>query len=97
MNVACLRFICSHLQADAIVNTTSHSLDLKLGLVSNAILKAAGPDLQKECRDRYPEGIRRMEIAVTTGHKLMCRYVFHLCLEPFVEERASECIQVRRV
>jgi len=84
-------------QANAIVNTTSHSLDLKRGQVSNAILKAAGPDLQKECRDKYPEGIKRMEIAETSGHKLKCKYVFHLCLEPFVEERAAECIQVRCV
>ncbi|XP_060063936.1 uncharacterized protein LOC132544368 [Ylistrum balloti] len=64
-------------QADVIVNTTSKCLDLSSGTVSNSLSQRAGPKLQKECRKKYANGIKFGELAVTDGHQLLCRKVFH--------------------
>lgn len=67
-------------QADVIVNSTSTSLDLKNGAVSGSILKRAGPQIQDECKQRYPKGIQVGDIALTKGHGLACKEVFHTAL-----------------
>lgn len=58
-----------------IVNSTSNNLDLNTGLISKSILKAAGPEIQEECRKykKFKEG----EIAITQGYGLNCKRVFH--------------------
>ncbi|XP_053406808.1 uncharacterized protein LOC128559403 [Mercenaria mercenaria] len=50
--------------AAVIVNTTACTLDLSYGKVSSALLKAAGQELQNECKQHHPTGIRYDEIAV---------------------------------
>jgi hypothetical protein len=69
------------LQCDAIVNSTSDDLYLDQGAVSAAILAAAGEDIQKECdkiiirRGRKP--LSPMEVEMTKGYNLGCKYVLH--------------------
>lgn len=64
------------LQVDMIVNITTQSLELK-GRVSSSILKAAGSGILKELEKSYPYSISEGEVAVTTGHRLKCKYVVH--------------------
>ena len=69
------------LQCDAIVNSTSDVLYLGKGVVSATILTAAGEDIQKECnkimirRSRKP--LSPMEVEMTKGYNLGCKYVLH--------------------
>ncbi|XP_052226217.1 protein mono-ADP-ribosyltransferase PARP14-like isoform X1 [Dreissena polymorpha] len=60
-----------------IVNTTSRNLDLNNGAVSKTILKQAGPEIQNELKQSYPNGIGEGQVAVTKGHKLKCTNVVH--------------------
>ncbi|KAL5021578.1 hypothetical protein ScPMuIL_000733 [Solemya velum] len=66
---------------DCLVNTINPDLKLHLGVVSNSLLIAAGMELQKECTQRYPKGIKLGDIAVTAGYKLKCKHVFHGALD----------------
>ncbi|KAK3549858.1 hypothetical protein QTP86_015477 [Hemibagrus guttatus] len=64
-------------RSDVIVNTISEDLDLSKGVVSKAILNAAGPQLQAEI---YSLGISRLkygDIVDTKGYTLKCQMVFH--------------------
>lgn len=71
-------------QTDAIVNTTSASLDLTKGTVSKQILEHAGHGIQTECSTKYPNGITQSEIAVTSSGQLpKCKHVFHGVLKQF--------------
>ncbi|XP_053399094.1 protein mono-ADP-ribosyltransferase PARP14-like isoform X2 [Mercenaria mercenaria] len=63
--------------ADVIVNNTKQDLQLRNGGMSEAILEEAGPQLQEECDESYPNGIRVGEIAVTGGYGLNSRKVYH--------------------
>lgn len=60
-----------------IVNTTSRNLDLNNGAVSKSILSNAGPEIQNELQNKWPNGINHGEIAFTKGYKLKCRHVIH--------------------
>lgn len=62
---------------DVIVNSTNQSIDLNVGTVSKKLLEVGGEVLQNECRSKYPDGITVGQIAVTSGHNLPCRNVFH--------------------
>lgn len=62
------------------MNTTNPGLNLDQGVVTGAILKAAGSGLQDECKNKYPDGIKYGEIARTSGHSLACKEVFHVTL-----------------
>jgi O-acetyl-ADP-ribose deacetylase (regulator of RNase III) len=74
------------LQCDAIVNSTSDDLYLDQGAVSATILAAAGEEIQKECdkiiirRGRKP--LSPMEVEMTKGYNLGCKYVLHGALVP---------------
>ncbi|KAL8581671.1 hypothetical protein ACOMHN_049227 [Nucella lapillus] len=67
-------------QANAIVNTISQEGKLNQGKVSNSILREAGPELQTEMETSYPKPLQYGQVAVTTGCKLQCRHVLHVCL-----------------
>lgn len=60
-----------------LVNTTSNSLQLNQGAVSQSLLKMGGPGLQIECSQKYPNGIQVGEVAETSGAKLECKLVCH--------------------
>ncbi|KAH3856105.1 hypothetical protein DPMN_098685 [Dreissena polymorpha] len=80
-------------EADVIVNSTSRQLDLKKGKVSKALLDAAGPQIQKECRARYPNGLGFDTIAVTKGYELKCQHVLHIALDVFNNETSRDCLE----
>ncbi|XP_066497038.1 protein mono-ADP-ribosyltransferase PARP14-like [Hoplias malabaricus] len=60
---------------DIIVNTTNREMDSQKG-VSQAILKAAGPSVLKEIR--IHGSLERDTTALTSGGKLLCKYVIHM-------------------
>ncbi|XP_077979710.1 protein mono-ADP-ribosyltransferase PARP14-like [Glandiceps talaboti] len=69
-------------RVNVLVNSTNNSLDLSQGLVSQALLEEAGPDLQDELNQirRTGKTAVRGEIITTRGHMLECQYVYHtLC------------------
>ncbi|XP_073770751.1 protein mono-ADP-ribosyltransferase PARP14 isoform X2 [Danio rerio] len=65
--------------ADVIVNTISEDMDLRKGAVSNALLQAAGHQLQSEV-NRAAKSFRLNtgEIVITDGCNLKCSRVFHV-------------------
>ena len=65
------------LQVDVIVNTTARDLNLSNGAISKLILVTAGPQIQLECQQLAPNGIKFGELIVTNGHGLQCQYVYH--------------------
>ncbi|XP_029658392.1 protein mono-ADP-ribosyltransferase PARP14-like [Octopus sinensis] len=75
----------SNASVDVIVNSTNEHLQLDSGAISKLILNAAGPQIQRECNRKYPQGISIYEIAVTKGYNLKCKNVFHLVLPPWDE------------
>ena len=77
-----------------IVNNTTKDLVLNTGGISRAILQAAGPSLKQECENKYPTGIKYGQVAVTGGHKLSCKKIYHGAL-PFV--KSSEYDDVLQV
>ncbi|XP_041369437.1 protein mono-ADP-ribosyltransferase PARP15-like [Gigantopelta aegis] len=68
-------------RVDVIVNSTTPNLNLLSGPVTKAIVKVAGDSIQQECKDKYPNGIKAGEIAVTGGGNLHCRFVYHTTLD----------------
>ncbi|XP_036364589.1 protein mono-ADP-ribosyltransferase PARP14-like isoform X2 [Octopus sinensis] len=76
---------------DVIVNSTNKILQLNDGSLSKSILNAAGPEIQYECNQKYPRGISTSTIAITKGHDLKCKNVFHLTL-PEWDENSSDSI-----
>ena len=65
------------LKVDAIVNSTTTSLDLDSGAFSASIFKAGGDTLQKECKKVAPKGIKPGEVVVTSGGQLLYHFVVH--------------------
>ncbi|KAM4558451.1 poly(ADP-ribose) polymerase family member 14-related sequence 1 isoform 3-T3 [Odontesthes bonariensis] len=64
-------------KTEVIVNTVAEDLALNKGAVSNAILGAAGPKLQKLVDGQNANGTPG-EVIVTDGCKLKCKQVFHV-------------------
>lgn len=66
------------LQVDVMVNSTGKNLALDNGDVSKAILSSAGPDIQKECRQKTPKGLSQFgDIFATKAYNLSCTAVYH--------------------
>ncbi|XP_036450536.1 protein mono-ADP-ribosyltransferase PARP14-like [Colossoma macropomum] len=67
--------------SDVIVNTISGDVDLSKGAVSNALLQAAGSQLQAEARSNLAasgySNLSYGDMVVTSGYKLNCQRVFH--------------------
>ncbi|KAL3843270.1 hypothetical protein ACJMK2_021212, partial [Sinanodonta woodiana] len=88
-------------KADVIVSTTS-SFPVLYGVIANTLSKVAGPSLQADCNQNYPNGIKDGEVAVTSGGNLNCRKVFHIKLSEWnvsngksvVEETVTECLKM---
>ncbi|XP_029658378.2 protein mono-ADP-ribosyltransferase PARP14-like [Octopus sinensis] len=81
----------SNASVDIIVNSSNKQLQLNDGSISKSILNAAGPEIQNECNQKYPQGISMSEIAITKGYNLKCDNVFHLALPPW-DENSSHLI-----
>ncbi|KAK7109795.1 protein mono-ADP-ribosyltransferase PARP14-like isoform X1 [Littorina saxatilis] len=82
----------SRQQVDVIVNSTSTDLDLSNGAVSSSILQAAGSGLQDECRTQHPQGVRPGHIAVTGGHALSCRKLYHISLPHWAGQQSKQAL-----
>lgn len=64
------------LDVDAIVNAAHETLH-RGGGVCGAIHAAAGPKLEQECIDKYPEGCEPGDAKITSGFGLPARHVIH--------------------
>ena len=60
-----------------IVCSGPESLKLRNGGMAQSLLEVAGPALQAECDQKYPNGVPQGDLAVTAGHDLPCKYVYH--------------------
>ncbi|XP_073730303.1 protein mono-ADP-ribosyltransferase PARP14 [Misgurnus anguillicaudatus] len=66
-------------KTDVIVNTVSEDLDLSRGAISQAILQAAGHQLQKEVTTAvHASRLNYGEMVITDGYNLKCAKVFHV-------------------
>lgn len=82
-------------QVEVLVNTTGKDLTLKNGAVSNSLLKAAGPQLQAEASQRYPNGFSvHGEVLVTQGYKLTCKTIYHGSLMGY-DATTNKSLQVK--
>jgi len=80
-------------KADVLVHSTTQGLDVHPGLQ-----EAAGPGLRTETSRRFPNGISYGDVAVTGGHGLPCKYVFHIALQSYLLVDALQvCGFVRHV
>ena len=52
-------------------------MKLDNGALAESLLKKAGPQLQEECKNKYPNGIKSGEVAVTGGYSLKATKVYH--------------------
>lgn len=52
-------------------------LQLTNGSLSKSLLEAAGDGLQEELDSSYPDGIDFGECAISKGHNLPCKSVYH--------------------
>ena len=83
------------LQVDAIVNSTTTSLQLNSGALSASILKAGGDTLQEECRKVAPKGIKPGKVVVTSGGQLPCQFVVHGAACDWEDEQCKQ-VQYRK-
>ena len=60
-----------------IVNTTARDLNLANGAVSKMILSTAGPQIQTECQQLAPNGIKMGDFIATHAYNLPCNKVYH--------------------
>ena len=81
-----------YFQCDVIVNTTGKELDLSAGAVSKSLLTMAGQEMQWEARQNHPRGISHSAVAITRGHRLKCKHVFHGALKDFASDKNMEVI-----
>ncbi|XP_052772179.1 uncharacterized protein LOC128211431 isoform X2 [Mya arenaria] len=72
---------------DVIVNTVNIKLDFAKGQVSKKILEKAGPEMQRECNQKYPNGISYDQIAYTCSYNISytgnVKYLFHGALPEY--------------
>lgn len=78
-----------------IVNSTSQDLNLTSGRASKGLYEAAGESIQKECKEKYPKGVKHGEVAESGGGKLDCQYVFHGCLKCSESSNCQKSEKVR--
>lgn len=91
VRIECVRGdIASQSDVDAVVNAANAQLRIGGG-VAGALHRAAGPELEAECRPLAP--IRPGEAVITGAHGLPNRYVIH-CLGPVygIDEPADELL-----
>ncbi|VDI82837.1 Ca-activated chloride channel homolog [Mytilus galloprovincialis] len=80
-------------KVDVIVNTTSTSLQLNQGAMSQSLLKMGGQGIQGECSQKYPNGIQPGEMAETTGGKLECKMIYHGALPGYNGSTAMKIME----
>lgn len=66
----------TNLEVDAIVNAAHETLH-RGGGVCGAIHAVAGPELERECVAKYPEGCEPGDAKITAGYNLPAKNVIH--------------------
>ncbi len=74
MPLQIIRQDITKMSVDAIVNTTNSEMFGCIG-VDGAVHKAAGPELDEECKKISPLGLG--EAKITKGYNLDCKYIIH--------------------
>ncbi len=90
--------VCPYLlcQADIIVNSVGGDLNLSMGAVSSAILKAAGPGIQDEVKTNSPIGLEVGQLVASSGGKMKCKAIIHIRVPKWDEEAGKNiCAKVR--
>ncbi|XP_073711243.1 poly(ADP-ribose) polymerase family member 14-related sequence 1 isoform X2 [Misgurnus anguillicaudatus] len=75
---------------DVVVNTLSSDLNLGVGAVSNALLKAAGPQLQVLVNQQATAPVNIGTVIVTAGANLKNKLVFHAVAPHYNQGTANE-------
>ncbi|XP_062602537.1 protein mono-ADP-ribosyltransferase PARP15-like isoform X1 [Saccostrea cucullata] len=78
-------------QADVLVCSGSKDLQLSNGGLSKALLRVAGREMQKELNQKYPNGIEYGDIAISEGHQLHCKFVYHGALPKWRTSQPNPC------
>ena len=60
------------MQGDAVVNSTDPGLEHGHGQVSKVLLEKLGDDLLKQCKERYPKGLRSVSVCVQIHVGVLC-------------------------
>ncbi|XP_067657209.1 protein mono-ADP-ribosyltransferase PARP15-like [Haliotis asinina] len=76
-------------KVDVIVNSCTPQLNLSNGPLTKAILRVAGETIQDECKQKYPNGIKPGEVAVTSGGRMTCKQIFHITLTTWKPDDAE--------
>ncbi|XP_046369034.2 protein mono-ADP-ribosyltransferase PARP14-like [Haliotis rufescens] len=80
-------------EADVIVSSSNTNLDLDRGMVSKSLVKHAGPAIQAECKEKYPDGIQLGDIAVTKGGDMQCvEQIYHCVLPNWSEDTGKQTL-----
>ncbi|XP_065148690.2 poly(ADP-ribose) polymerase family member 14-related sequence 1 isoform X2 [Paramisgurnus dabryanus] len=75
---------------DVVVNTLSSDLNLGVGAVSNALLKAAGPQLQVLVNQQATAPVNIGTVIVTAGANLKNKLVFHAVAPHYNQGKGNE-------
>lgn len=77
MRIAIVRGDITTLQVDAVVNAANSAMRGGGG-VDGAIHAAAGPELLRECEERFPDGLETGSAGWTPAGELPARFVIHV-------------------
>ncbi|XP_061184934.1 uncharacterized protein LOC133192948 [Saccostrea echinata] len=80
-------------KVDVIVNSSRPDLDLSKGRASNALLSAAGEEIQTEIQQNYTHGIQDGEIAITSGGQLSCEAIYHGALSKYSSTQDEKILE----
>lgn len=75
---------------DVVVNTLSSDLNLGVGAISNALLKAAGPQLQVLLNQQVTGTANTGAVFETAGANLKNKLVFHAVIPHYNQGQGNE-------
>lgn len=74
-----------HFQMDVVVNSVSRDLNLKNGVLSGAILKAAGPELQQALNEKQSGTYG--DVHMTKGFMLKSKSIYHAVVPSWQKDK----------
>ena len=72
-----------------IFNSTSIDLNLNTGVLSKAVLEAAGPSIQNEVSQQSPGGPQGGQYVISSGGNLPCQCIFHAVLRQWDDNQGT--------
>ncbi|XP_058050800.1 protein mono-ADP-ribosyltransferase PARP14-like [Ahaetulla prasina] len=93
--VALLKADMTKCSADVVVNASNGEL-IHIGGLASRLLEAAGPELQKECKDHVKEhgALKPGCVTITSAWKLPCKQVIHAVGPRWQIAKKEKCIQL---